>query len=687
MAAEGVRTIRSFCRICTTVCGILVDVDGDTVVDVRGDREHPRSKGYTCPKGRSLGKMHHHPHRLDRPMMRVDDALVPTTWQECLDDLGERLRQVIDRHGPGSVGIFFGSGLGMDTTGYRMAQGLHAAIGTPAKFSPMTIDGTAKVLIADLMGGTSALSGRPDYDNADLLLLVGTNPVVSHGHNIAMPNPRGYLRGLTGRGQLWVVDPRHTETARMATGHLAPRPGTDYAVLAFLVRELLSDGADREFVRRHTADSDALATAVAPFTLDRTTELTDADPVGLADLLAAVRHTGRIAVETGTGVTMSATANVTQWLAYALMAVTGSLNRPGGFWFHPGYWYQLETFELPISGPDGSFGPGPRSRPELRSMLDEWPCAALPDEISAGNIRAVLNLGGSMVTAFPNAGELTAALRKLDVLATLEIIGNETTELSTHVLATTDQLERPDVTLWDVLLTQVGAQYTPAVVDPIGDRRSTWWVLAELGQRLGHVLADTSQPITDDAMLAGVTAGARLPMEDLIEQRCVRVGHELPAPWVDRHIERLGGWRLAPAILVDQLATLEQPAPLVLVPRRQRSMLNSQLEYLGEPSEVLMHPDDAAAAGVVDHQEVTVRSASGELIGVAKIDPAIRRGAVSIPHGHAHRANVNLLTSKDDLDPITGMTHYSGVAVSVQAATAPGVRPTADAPQVIATLG
>jgi anaerobic selenocysteine-containing dehydrogenase len=81
-----------------------------------------------------------------------------------------------------------------------------------------------------------------------------------------------------------------------------------------------------------------------------------------------------------------------------------------------------------------------------------------------------------------------------------------------------------------------------------------------------------------------------------------------------------------------------------------------------------MHPDDAAAAGVLDNQRVTVRSASGELIGVAKVDPAIRRGAVSIPHGHAHRANVNRLTSKDDIDPVTGMTHYSGVAVSVQAA-------------------
>src|SRR6202007_2323737 len=99
---------------------------------------------------------------------------------------------VIARHGPQSVGIFFGSGLGMDAAGYRMAQALHAAIGTPAKFSPMNIDGTAQVLISDLVGGSVALSGRPDYDHAAFVMLIGTNPVVSHGHNIAMPNPKGY---------------------------------------------------------------------------------------------------------------------------------------------------------------------------------------------------------------------------------------------------------------------------------------------------------------------------------------------------------------------------------------------------------------------------------------------------------------------------------------------------------------
>jgi anaerobic selenocysteine-containing dehydrogenase len=150
MTGQDVRTVRSFCRICTSVCGILVDVDGDVVTHVRGDGDHPRSKGYTCPKGRALPTMHHRPDRIERPMMRVDGVLVAATWQECLDDLGIRLRDIIARYGPQSVGIFFGSGLGMDAAGYRMAQALHAAIGTPAKFSPMTIDGTAKVLISDL---------------------------------------------------------------------------------------------------------------------------------------------------------------------------------------------------------------------------------------------------------------------------------------------------------------------------------------------------------------------------------------------------------------------------------------------------------------------------------------------------------------------------------------------------------
>lgn len=665
MADSDVRTVRSFCRVCQSVCGILVDTDGDRVLRVRGDRDHPVSAGYTCPKGRALPELHHHPDRLDHPQIRAGGALQDNTWEAALDDLAGRLRVVIERHGPESVGIFFGSGIGMDAAGYRMAEALQSAIGTPAKFSPLTIDGTAKPLVADLIGGFVGLSCRTDYAGVEFLLCIGSNPVVSHGHALAIPNPTGLIRDITARGQVWVIDPRRTETARLATGHIAPRPGTDYAVLAYLVAEILADGADPTILASRVTGVERLAEAVAPFTVDHAARLADVDPDVLVALRDATRAASRIAVDTGTGVTMARSANVTQWLAWALMILTDSMNRPGGAWFHPGFAYQLESFpQLPLSGPEGSFGPGPRSRPDTRSFLGEWPCAAMPDEIGAGNIRALLNLGGGLLTAFPNADVLAGALQRLDVLATLEILPTKSAAISTHVLPVKDQLERADVTLWDILSTRVSAQHTPAVVGPAGERRSTWWVLAELGRRLGHSLADTTDPDDDEAILAPMMARARSTFGDLVSGGYAEAPRELPAAWVEAHIDRLGGWRLAPQALIDQLDALMTPEPLVLVPRRQKRHLNSQLTFLGDRPEILLHPDDAAAAGVADGQPVTIRNGLGTVTGIACITRDIRSGAVSAPHGFAG-ANVNRLTDHTDVDPLTGMTRYSGLPVSV----------------------
>ena len=659
-------TVRSFCRVCTSVCGILVDVDGDEVIRVRGDQDHPFSRGYTCAKGRALPLLHHHPDRLERPRMRVDGRLQDATWEACLDDLGTRLKDIIDQHGPESVAFYFST---MESAGFRMAEALHAAIGTPAKFSPLTIDGTAKPLVSDLVGGFIGLSGRTDLDNADFLMLVGVNPVVSHGHAISMPNPTGTVREIARRGQVWVIDPRRTETARLATGHLAPRPSTDHAVLAYLVREILRDGMKTDVP---VQGIDELAAAVEPFSLGHTAKFADVAETELARLRAAVRAAKCIGIETGTGVTMTADrANVTQWLAWVLMILTGAMNRPGGTWFHPGFAYQLEAFGdlLPITPIEGSFGPGPRSRPEAQAFINEWPCAVLPDEIEAGNIRALINVGGSLITSFPETGKLIPALQDLEVFATTEIINNETTELATHVLPTKDPLERPDITIHDILSSRVSVQHTPAVVAPVGERRSMWWVFAELGRRLGYDLGALGDPdsSTDDDVLAVLLAGARCRFDEVVAKGWAEVPRELPAAWVDQHIERMGGWRLAPPLLLDQLAALGPPSPLVMVPRRQRKKLNGQLDFLGEAPDILIHPDDGAAAGVVSGQKVTVRSANGELIGIAKVDDSIRRGAVSIPHGH-HEANVNRLTNKDDIDVVTGMVRYSGIPVSLHPA-------------------
>ncbi len=180
MPEQQVRTSRSFCRICTSVCGILVDTVDEQVVRVRGDRDHPMSQGYTCIKGRALPAMHHHPQRIERPLMRTGGSLRPASWELCLDDLGARLREIIDRNGPSSVGIFFGSGLGMDAAGYRMAEALHASIGTPARFSPLTIHGQGVIV----RSASGELAGTARVDPGMRRGAVS----VPHGHEHANVN-------------------------------------------------------------------------------------------------------------------------------------------------------------------------------------------------------------------------------------------------------------------------------------------------------------------------------------------------------------------------------------------------------------------------------------------------------------------------------------------------------------------
>lgn len=663
---------RSHCRICTVQCGIVVDLEDGRVARVRGDFDHPLTRGYTCPKGRALPGLHHHPDAILRPMLRSGDRLADSDWDTCLDDLAARLRRVIDEHGPQSVAMNFGSGLGMDAAGYRMAEAFHAALGRPPKFSPLTIDGTAKTLVAMLMGGFPGLNPKTDYDRAAMLIYVGTNPMVSHGHNTGMFNPAAAIRALADRGAVWTVDPLFTETARFSTGHIAPRPGTDHAVLGFLLREILSDGPLNP--AQPVQDLEALKAAVAPFTRADAARLAGIEQTALADLLAAVRRHGRVVVETGTGVTMAASANITQWFAWALMIVTGAMNREGGAWFHPGFINRFETFELPVI--DQPLHPAAPSHPDVSGLLGEWPCAALPAEIASGRIRALINFGGSIVRSFPQADLMADALAKLDVHATFEIVANETTALSTHVLPSRSQLERSDISLWDTLGFRVSLQYTPAIAPPLGERRAAWWIIAGLMRRLGlpvpdDVPADDRAPGADDAMLARLMPHARSRFAEVAEQRYVEHPLDFPARWVDDHVARIGGWRLAPPVLVEQLGHLladdgTAEHGLRFTARRQRRKLNASLDFLGAPAEALIHPEDAAARGIGDGEGLAARTPQGEIRLAARLDPTIRRGVVSIPHGHA-AANVNRLTDAAALDPLGGMALYTGIPIEIDA--------------------
>jgi len=662
------RRVKTNCRICISYCGIVVDVEDDQVVRVQGDREHPVTYGYTCSKGRALPNQHHHPRRLERPQKRVGAALVETTWDDVLDDLAGKLRNIIEESGPGAVGIFLGGGGYIDTAGYSAIHNIPRVLKTPSYYSDVTIDGVARYWVAELMCGIYAQQPQPDLENCKLVLFIGQNPMVSHGHTTRVSVPIDRLRQFRRQGEVWVIDPRRTETAANATRHVAPRPGTDYAILAYLVREILREGADREYLEKHAQDVDRLTEAVQAYTVEKASEISGVSAADLSDLLAAVRRAGRLMVDIGTGVTMARECNLVSWLSWALMIVTGSLDREGGGWFNPGLLLNLDKRDIPPAPLEGSRRPGPKSRPDLVSIAGEYPCVAIADEIEAGNLRALINLSANLVATLPGTTRTVAALKKLDVLATIEIIGNATTDISTHVLPTKDQMERADF-VPDVTYPFLATEYAPAAMEAVGDRKSYWWILTQLGKRLGVEFLPGVDPDTasDDEVLGNLTKSAPVSFADLLDGE-VHIHDPKPIiGWLQRHVdEKLGGWRLAPQVVVDQLKDMEIPREaLVLLSRRQAKHQNSRMIHEETLKAILINLAEASRAGLKDGDRAIVRSDYGSLEGVVKIDGTLPDGVLNVPHGWEDDFNVNLLTGLEPADPLTSMAWLSGFPVSI----------------------
>lgn len=720
----------ALCRICGSYCPILVTVEDGRAVKVTGDPNAPLYEGYTCPKGRALPEQHNGQNRLLTSMKRHADGVHrPIGSEAAMDEIAQRVGEIINRHGPRAVALYYGTGLCTFAQNVNVAVGWMQAIGSPMIFGPSAIDKPGAPIAQSAHGHWPG--GHPPFEKAEAWMLIGLNPIISRSGGFPPNNPGRRLKeAVVDRGmKLIVIDPRKTESAQRAHIHLQIRPGEDPAVLAAMIRLIIEERRyDHDFVAEYVAGLEALRDAVAPFTPAHAAAragVAAEDIVAAARLFAGCKYAG---IGTGVGPSFSLAGTLTDYLALSLMSLCGFYAREGDAIAKPNIMlpaYEAHAEPLPPF-PGWGFGEQLRMR-GLGNTVAGMPTGALSDEMlqeGEGQVRALFCMAGNPMMAWPDQHRAHKALSGLELLVTAELEMSATARLSDYVIAPKLSLEMPSTSALVEIVKYHGllrgiegpyARYAPAVVEPPpgSEVMSDWELYYGLAQRMGLTLTmtavygvgqhleaehqydalDMTDKPTDDDLVTLAHRNARVPLDEVklyphghlfegVEERIKPRRPDCTARLDIGNAHMLA--RLA--AYVDDRAETEADYPFLMVGRRTNRLMNSGgrgNDRLGgvEPSNpAFLNPLDLTAIGVAPGQRVELVSRHGSVTAIAAGDAGLRRGCVSITHGfggnpgeeempEAVGCNVGRLLSADhDFDPVSGIPRIGGVPVSISAA-------------------
>lgn len=663
--ADGnVETHHTFCRFCHASCPIEVDVKAGQAVAIRGVPEDPLFAGYTCIKGRQIPEQMTHPSRLRSSLRRrADGTFEEISSVEAMDAIGAELRRILDTYGPRAIASYTGTGGYQNSLAVPAARSFHQGLESPSFYTSVTIDQPAKTTAPFRVGIWEA--GYHNFNDADVLLAIGYNPMVSSFGPVGGlqgTNPYVVLRDAKKRGmKLIVIDPRRTEFATQADIHLAPKPGEDPTLMAGILKIVIDEGLyDHEFCEKWVADLPQLADAVSTFDLDYVSTRCD---VPADDIVAAARMfatAGKGTSGTGTGPSMAPHSSLTEHLSIVLNTICGRVNREGDT-LESGYFLYPETprrAQVHAARPPAT-GAQQRVR-NLRGIRGEMLTTALAEEIlnpGEGRVRALIVSGGNPVVAWPDQELTIEAMEDLELLVVVDHRMSATAEFADYVIAPTLSLERADVPhLMDRWFRAPYTNYTEAITPRIGDVLNEWEVFWELARRLNSPLpfpggdAPMDRRPTDDEMLDLVYAGSRMPMDEVRRNR-MKVHPDKAMIVQPADPQCTAKFTVAPDDIVGEMRLIVTEGdsasalgvdpnlyPFRLVSRRLKHVLNSfgsELSALGakgSTNPAYMNPDDMEAYDLADGDLIEIFSPRASVQAVVESASDVRRGVISMAH-------------------------------------------------------
>ncbi len=694
------RTAYRSCPFCEATCGTAITVDGDRITGVRGDRDDPFSRGFICPKAYGLKELHADPDRLRNPMKRTPEGWREIEWKTAYDEIAARLQEIRQAHGNDSVGMYTGNPVVHDLGALLYRPVFQRALDSRSMFNSSAIDTLPKIVQTGLMFGRQFPTGVPvpDIDRTDFLLVVGANPMVSHGSLMTMPDAPGRLKAIGARGgKLVVIDPRRSETAKLADEHFFLRPGTDALLLLAMVHTLFDESLfDLGAATGLVTGFREVESAARDYAPERVAERCGIDADAIRRLTREFASSPSAACYGRLGTCVQEFGTLASWGCDLLNILTGNLDRPGGVMFTTPAAPVDAALPKGVGFEIGRWFSRVGKHPEVGGLI---PSSAMAEEILTpgdGQVRAMFLLMTNPLRSAANSTQLEAAFAKLDLLVAVDFYLNETTSHADYILPTPTAAEHEhyDVGLYCLSVRNV-AKWSQTAVEPAPGAPHTWEILANLGARMMG-LADVPLQYIDDLVLRQYVEAALedCRWEDLHSEEAIgklesQIGPErivelllrigpygdgfgrnpdgltLAKVKAEPHGIDLGPLRprlrevintasgrveLAPALMLGDLERLERrlssdPAPMLLIGRRDLRSTNSFTHNLPalvkgpQRCTLHIHSGDADRIGVTAGGNARVTSRVGSVVVPVEITDDLMPGVVSLPHGWGHDAD------------------------------------------------
>ncbi len=688
--------VDSLCPYCGVGCQVTYEVKDDRIVNAVG-RNGPANHNRLCVKGRFGFDYIAHPHRLTKPLIRLsgkakraDDQVDPAnpfthfreaTWQEALNSAASGLKKIRDTQGPRAL-AGFGSAKGSNEEAYLFQKLVRTGFGSN------NVDHCTRLChassVAALMEGLASGAVSAPFEaalDAEFIMIIGANPGVNHP--VAATFIKNAVREK--KVKLVIADPRRQSLSRHAWKHLAFRPGSDIALLNAMLNVIISeDLVNHTYIKAHTLDYDKLVSHVSDFTPEKMAPLCGVDAQTICEVARAYATSNASLIFWGMGISQHVHGTDNARCLIALALITGQIGRPG-------------TGLHPLRGQNNVQGASdagliPMLYPDYRSVeagdirdifetfwgqpLDPQRGLTVVEIMNAAIRREILGMyieGENPAMSDPDLNHAREALASLDHLVVQDIFLTETAFHADVVLPASAFAEKCGT----FTNTDRRVQMAREIVPPPGEAKQDWWIIQEIGRRMGLDWVYAGPAGIFAEMSAIMPSLQHISWERLEREGAVTY----PALADDRPGESIifgdcfptqsGRARIVPARIAPPDELPDATYPMILSTGRvlehwhtgSMTRRTSILDALEPEAIALLNPKEIARLDAQPGDEVLIETRRGSVTTRLREDRDVPLGMIFLPFCYAEAA-ANLLTNPA-LDPAGKIPEFKFCAAKV----------------------